>query len=187
MLWAIVGTNSARLGGRGILGPHVRPFIRSFITWRGHSELTVHRLYWVGQFGTRSKRQPRWPLFFHVDWTPEILEAMKCLELPFGEHYVYPSYNSRLVAQSPLLISIAVLLALVEHVLYSNKLNGHNYYAQDSRPAGLPPGTFLHNWLLDAAVDLLRRPHRNYMSPLTMALLFITLPLLESSFLFLVP
>ena len=48
----------------------------------------MRRLYWVGQFETRSERQPRWPLFFHVDWAPEVLEAIKSIEIPFGEHCV---------------------------------------------------------------------------------------------------
>ena len=48
----------------------------------------MNRLYWIGQLKTRSERHPRWLLFFHVDWAPEIIEAMKSIENPFGEHCV---------------------------------------------------------------------------------------------------
>ena len=91
----------------------------------------------------------------------------------------------------PLLISIAVSLAPLGYTLYcSNKLNYLNSHVQESRVVAPRPGTFLqvNNWLLDAAVDLLRRHlHWNYVSPLMMAFLFMTLPLVESSFSFLVP
>ena len=80
-LWAVVCTDDARLGGSGIIGCHVRSSKTSF-----HGELTMHRLYWVRQLRTRNERHPRWLLFFHVDWAPEILEAMKIVEVPFGKH-----------------------------------------------------------------------------------------------------
>jgi len=117
-------------------------------------------LYWVGQLKIRSERHPRWLLFFDVDWAPEILEAMKSVE----------------VSSAPL-----------DFVLYFNKPNG---LAQDRRPAEPQPGTFLQvaNWSLSVPVYLLRRnPYRHYVSTLTIALLYIALPCLERSLLFLVP
>jgi hypothetical protein len=86
LLWALVGADDAKLGGRRINSHHVRSFEASL-----HSALTVHRLYWVGQLKTRSDCHPRWLLFFHVDWAPEILEAIKTVEVPFGKHCVYLS------------------------------------------------------------------------------------------------
>jgi hypothetical protein len=128
-------------------------------------------LYCVGQLKTRNERNPRWLLFFHVDWAPEILEALTSVETPF---------------------------APPEYVSFFDKLNhdGLSCYAQDCKPAGPQPGsgTFLQvfNWSLDVPVNLLldllrRHSHRHYLSALTIAVLYITLPCFETSFLFVVP
>ena len=77
-----------------------------------------------------------------------------------------------------------MLLARQDYISFFNKLNGLNCYAQDRKPTGLQ----VCNWSLDVPVDFLRRhSHRHYLSALTIALLYITLPCLERSFLFVVP
>lgn len=181
-LWAAFGADSddARLGGRSIIGSYVRSFKASF-----HGELTMHRLYWVRQLRTRNERHPRWLLFFHIDWAPEILEAMKIVEVPFGKHRAYPSLIDyhRDLPLIPIVHLHCDLLAPKTYVSFFNKLNCLNCYAQDRKPAGLK----VCNWSF-VPVELLRRHlHRHYLSALTIALIYITLTCFERSFLFVVP
>ncbi|KAN0138390.1 hypothetical protein V8E53_003853 [Lactarius tabidus] len=114
-------------------------------------------LYWVGQLKTRSDCHPRWLLFFHVDWAPEILEAIKTVKVPF---------------------------APLEYVSFFNKLNGLNCYAQDCKPVGLEVCNWSLDVPVDL---LRRHSHRHYLSALTIALIYITLLCFETSFLFVVP
>ncbi|KAF8268199.1 hypothetical protein EI94DRAFT_1205969 [Lactarius quietus] len=61
-------------------------------------------LYWIGQVKTQSGRQSRWLLFFHLDWAPDILDAVKSVGIP------------------------------CEYALYLKKFNGLNCCAQLAEP-----------------------------------------------------
>ena len=139
----------------------------------------MHRLYWVGQLKPRRESHPRWLLFFHVDWAPEILETIKSVEISFGGHCVYPSYDRlRAWSCSDTYCIVPVALVTLEYVF--NKLK---CYAQDRRPTMTRPGTLpqVSDWSLDVTVNFLKRhPHRHYMSTVTIALLYIALPCFET-------